>query len=509
MVNHVPSLVQQMADTTAHFLQNRRSLHYALLSIMGAGFFVRVRDLNYHALWYDEMMQAAVAQAAWKDVFGLVSLHSSPPLDYVLTKLAMLLLGNGDWAVRMPAFVLGVAAIYVMYRFARSIAGSENALIAAALLALSPMAIVYSQEARMYSLFLFLSLLSYLLTLFFIERNDLRTSVWLGIVNGLLILSHYFGICVIAGEGIILLAVLLTRAGKGRRAARMAVSLVISFVVFLPWLPFFLSQLDYTGGEIGYALRADRHFFKPILSSFTVFAGRHRVRLYAYLVMFLIGAAFAWRNREQRVMVIACSVAGMVCALFGTASVAGVVTPRNAIFLLPLFLLVCAHGFHAALQCCKMPRIAGMLVLLLAFWGPAAQASRSVGKINWRDAAAYIRQRAGADEKVVTSDFISRGCLAYYLDPEADYVIMRERWRETVNEPGWKIWIMDEGLDVAIKEKRFSGWAVIPPSALLAVTEEQLDAYNARMGQPVKQFRIFDRSLNIYRLPGEGSHLNY
>jgi hypothetical protein len=77
---------------------------------------------------------------------------------------------------------------------------------------------------------------------------------------------------------------------------------------------------------------------------------------------------------------------------------------------------------------------------------------------------------------------------------------MRARWRETANDPGWKIWVMDDELIAEIKGKRFSGWVVIPPSAFLAVAEQQLDEYNALMGQPVKQYHISQRSLNIYRI---------
>ena len=211
-------------------MEQQRKRLYSLLGIICLGSVMRAVFLNHQSLWYDEMAQVVFAQAEWKDLFHLITRHTSPPLDYVLMKLVILLFGNADWVVRMPAFVFGVASIYVLYRLACSIADPEKALLAAALLALSPMAIVYSQEARMYALFLFLSLLSYQLTLFFIERNDLKTSVWMGIVNGLQILSHYFGVFVIAGEGIILLFALLTHDGRKRRTGLMAVSLIIPII---------------------------------------------------------------------------------------------------------------------------------------------------------------------------------------------------------------------------------------------------------------------------------------
>jgi uncharacterized membrane protein len=482
-------------------MDQHRKHSYALLGIICLGFIIRALYLNDQALWYDEMAQASVAAADWKDLLPLVTLHTSPPLDYILMKLVMLLFGKADWVIRMPAFLFGVASIYVFYLLARALTDRENGLLATALLALSPMAVFYSQEARMYALFLFLSLTSYLLTLFLIKRNDLKTSVWLGIVNGLLLLSHYFGIFVIAGEEIILLSVLLSNTGRKRRAAFTAVALLISAVMFLPWLPYFVTQLDYTGAEAGYALRANRYFFSSILSSFAIMTGQYKVWVYAYLILFVLGAAWAWRNRDKKVITVALSVAGTLGLLFGLSYYARVVTPRNVLFLLPLFLLVCAHGFYAIIKRCRIAYIPGtLIVVLLAVW-PAVQAARSGGKINWRDAAVYLKQQGGADEKVITTDFISRACLAYYLDPEADYVIMKKRWRETANEPGWKVWVINDELIAAIEEQRFSGWVVIPPSAFLAVSEEQLDAYNARMGQPVKQFKLFKRALNIYKVP--------
>jgi 4-amino-4-deoxy-L-arabinose transferase-like glycosyltransferase len=472
-----------------------------LLVVISAGLAIRALFLNEQSLWFDEMAQAAVAQTSWKDMFPLITRHSSPPLDYVLMKLVMLLLGTADWVVRMPALVFGVASIYALYRFACSLTDRKDGLLAAALLALSPMAIAYSQEARMYSLFLFLSLVSYLLARRFIERHDLASGVWLGIANGLLLLSHYFGVFVIAGEGMILLGVMRSKEGWNRRAGLMAVTMLIPLVMFLPWLPYFITQLEYTGGEVGYALRADALFFKSIISSFAPAAGGHRGWLYAYLLLFAAGAAYAWRNRERQVLTVVACFAGMLCLLFGITYVARVVTARNAIFLLPIFLLVCARGVRAISIYSKIPPGAAVLMMVLVLAWPAWQAARGSGKVDWRDAAAYIRERATPEEKIITSDFISRACLAYYLDPGADYVIMRARWRDTANDPGWKIWVMDDRLLREIQEKRFSGWAVIPPSALLAVTEGQLDAYNALLGRPVRQYPVFPRSLNIYRLP--------
>ena len=153
--------------------EDRRAHFYLLVFIGCIGIILRIYYVLYYSLWLDEMMQVMVAVAPWKNFFGLVATHSSPPLDYALMKAVILLFGKSDWMVRVPALLCGSASIYVFYSFARSLTGRDTALTAAALLSLSPMAIVYSQEARMYSLFLLLSLISFGLTRRIIEKNNL------------------------------------------------------------------------------------------------------------------------------------------------------------------------------------------------------------------------------------------------------------------------------------------------------------------------------------------------
>ncbi len=194
-----------MASKNQHYL-------LSLFILCCLGFSFRIYNINV-SLWCDEMMQATAASAEWKELFHLMTRYSSsPPLDYVVMKIVILCFGKADWVLRMPAFLFGVASIPVFYYFSRSLAEQKTALVAAILLALSPIAIDYSQEARMYSLFLFLSLISFIAALRLAEKNNFTCSLLLGAVNGLLLLAHYFGIFVIAYETIFLMSVALLQA---------------------------------------------------------------------------------------------------------------------------------------------------------------------------------------------------------------------------------------------------------------------------------------------------------
>ncbi|MBN2107455.1 MAG: glycosyltransferase family 39 protein [Deltaproteobacteria bacterium] len=469
----------------------------ALFSICCLGFAFRIYNINV-SLWCDEMMQAVAASAEWQDVFDIMTGYcSSPPLDYIIMKIVILCFGQADWVLRMPAVLFGIASIPVFYFFSRSLVEQKTALTASALLALSPFAIAYSQEARMYSIFLFLSLLSFIAALRLAEKNSFRHSMLLGIINGLLVLAHYFGIFVIAYEIIFFMAVVLYSGEKKRRIELLMISLLISFFFFLPWLPFLLSQLvTYGGKELGYALNADSNFFKIFLSSFSTDKSYLDGWAYSYLLIFLSSIVIAGYKKEKKILFVALGVFLILGTLFGLNFFKKMVTPRNAIFLLPLFLFICAYGITSALNFFKINfKLSIAVSILLVLW-PAVLYHRAGPKGHkqpWKEVSEYIRQHPAGKEKIFITDPVDRGFLAYYADPEATCSVMKKDWSVYKNDPSWKIWVIDEAVITAMREKRFSGW-VVAPSFLMGRTYNDYFFKNYRqllsqlLGPPVKQF---------------------
>jgi len=412
-------------------------------------------------------------------------------------KTVILFFGNSDWILRMPAFLFGVAAIPVFYYFSRSLAEQKTALVAATLLALSPVALYYSQEARMYSFFLFLSLISFIAALRLAEKNSFAYSLLLGAVNGSLFLVHYFGIFVIAYETIFLMSVTLCAVEKKRRIELLAVSLIIPFSFFLPWLPFFLVQLSTYGGQgAGYALSANSDFFTTILSRFSTDKNYPDVWVYSYAVVFFTSIAIAWYKKAGKILFVALGVLVIMGTLFGVAFFKKIVTPQNAIFLLPFFLLVCAYGITSAFNFLKIDLKWSIAISIFLVLWPAVQYHRAGTKGHkqpWKNAFEYIRQHSDGNEKIFITDPIDRGCLAYYADPDAEYSVMRKDWTTFKNEPSWKIWVINDAIVNAMKEKRFSGW-VVSPSFLMWGTYNEYFFKNYRqvlgqlLGPPVKQF---------------------
>ena len=81
---------------------------------------------------------------------SVVHTENSPPLWYVLEWVDSRVLGTGEVALRLPSALAGIAIVPVAWAIGRELAGRRAALGCAALVAVNPLFVWYSQEARAY-----------------------------------------------------------------------------------------------------------------------------------------------------------------------------------------------------------------------------------------------------------------------------------------------------------------------------------------------------------------------
>ncbi|HWB51568.1 MAG TPA: glycosyltransferase family 39 protein [Stellaceae bacterium] len=125
----------------------------AAVTLGGAG--LRFYHLDHLSLWTDEAFSRFYYQTGlhfmWTE--GLRR-ESSPPLYYMALGGWIGLFGSSEAALRSLSAIASTAAIPLVYGLARELLERRQALVAAALFALSPTAIYYAQEARPYALLL-------------------------------------------------------------------------------------------------------------------------------------------------------------------------------------------------------------------------------------------------------------------------------------------------------------------------------------------------------------------
>ncbi len=156
---------------------------------------------------------------------GIARTESTPPLYYGLAWVWSRLFGTGEAGLRSLSALFGIATVLVAYLAGARLVSRAAGLVVAALTAVSPFMVWYSQEARSYALFMLLATLS--IYLYACLREDARPAVvvaW-GAVCAAAIWTHYFAIYVVAMEALLLI-VLVPRVRRAVAAALLAVVLV-------------------------------------------------------------------------------------------------------------------------------------------------------------------------------------------------------------------------------------------------------------------------------------------
>jgi Dolichyl-phosphate-mannose-protein mannosyltransferase len=189
----------------------------AVVALTAGAALLRFLALSTQSYWYDEAITVELVRRPFSAMLGAVpQSESTPPLYYVLAWIWSQIFGTDEAGLRSLSAALGTATVPATYAAGRQFVSRRSAFVAAALVAVSPLLVWYSQEARAYALLVLLGALS-LIPLR--QAAGLRPggplTAW-AVFASLALATHYFAVFLIAAEA----AWLLWRASEMRAALR-------------------------------------------------------------------------------------------------------------------------------------------------------------------------------------------------------------------------------------------------------------------------------------------------
>ncbi len=190
---------------------------------------LRLININ-QSLWLDEATQAILSSKSLEYIWFQRGGDFHPPLSYILTHF-WLMLGSSEIWLRFLPVLFGVGTVYGVYLLGKKMVDQKLGLLAALFLAIAPYHIYYSQEFRMYSQVTFFATWS----IYFLLTTGRRAFIS---TTGALIYTHYMGLFVIAAQFLYILGYQKKQLSLYLKNS----SLVL--VLYLPWLPQFLTQLQ-------------------------------------------------------------------------------------------------------------------------------------------------------------------------------------------------------------------------------------------------------------------------
>ena len=193
-------------------------LSATLLGIFFLGLTLRLYGLDASSLWWDEVKTVTAARLDFLPMLNFQARDSvHPPLLYMVTGSFMSLFGDSDFVVRLQAALLGALAVLLTYKLGEVLWSRREGVIGAFLLAVNAYHIHYSQEARHYSLMVFLAILSLIFLLKALKEDKKGMWVLFALCTGLNIYTHYYAFLILPGE-LVFAAWLIVDNWRSRRS---------------------------------------------------------------------------------------------------------------------------------------------------------------------------------------------------------------------------------------------------------------------------------------------------
>jgi uncharacterized membrane protein len=396
---------------------------WIVAGLTALGALLRFATLGDQAYHHDEIVTASrVLRVGFGHAMDAVGFsESAPPLYYALAWLWTQVTGNGEWGLRFLSALAGVATIPVAFFIGRELRGGRAAVIAAALVAVNPMLLWYSQEARAYALLGFFCALSLLYCVRALQEGKKRDFTWWGVFSALALATHYFAVFPLVAE-----VALLAR----RRGQAILSGLWIVAVAVLLLAPLAIHQMSYGHaewiGKFSLGHRVAEAWITFMVGETGDIIGRAEQWQPALIPLALVAAAFALllargTRGERRAAFVPAAVAAvtlgipLALAIFATGK--DFVLARN---LLPaLFPLLIAIA--VALSSERARRLGAALAVVLVTYSLGfsvyASTSAELQRPDWRAVADRLGEPDGP--RATVTWVLGEAPLRFYLSTGA------------------------------------------------------------------------------------------
>jgi len=423
-------------------LIKRLPVSFWLISILTLALVLRLFHLGYQSLWLDELYTMTMADPAHSigEIYHLSkTLDGLSVLYFIIVNTFFKLFGYHAEALRSVSVVFGVLAVYGIYLLGRELFNRRTGLIAAAVLCVNQFHIYYSQDGRSYAMFATGTIFSFYFMLRFMRSTGWKTATGYGLAALFMLLSHFYGMFVLACQGLILAFVFFQRPKQEKMPFFWCSALALGIVVvgFLPIIPILQKWATLKSFWIpkpGNSAFAD--LYNEFFASFSV------VHLSVLFIIFFLLRLFqhqphdAMEPEEKKLLpsfyVLLCWI---LVVFFIPYLRSYLVVPmlygRYMIGILPAIVLLVAAGI-AHIADTNLRRVAAGLFVLISFLelSIAREYYTKPTKSDFRGVSAYVMQYNFINAEVRTMEL--KDHFNYYLRHDGNEAPVSGEWLDVI-----------------------------------------------------------------------------
>lgn len=364
----------------------------SILGIFVLAFILRAIHLN-QSFWLDEAAQVIESSRPFLQQFDIAA-DFHPPLFHILLHFWMLV-GHSEIWIRMLSVLFSLGSIYGVYKIGNFFGKKNVGLLSAFFLSIAPYHVWYSQEARPYMMFVFLSVVS---TYFLLQKRWIVYTI--SIIFSLY--THYFVTFILLSH--LAYIFIFDRVNLGKIAR----SFIVAGISFLPWVPSFINQVRTgTNGlfsgwtsvvSVGTILAVPLTIAKFVLGKMPLSDKVRSGFLLAPEVSLFIFSGITILARKTGKILLVFFLVPFVAALFVNLFIP-VVAPQRLIFLLPLFVIILSLFLENA---SKKIKLAGIAIIVftstIGLW--QYYSNPYIQREDWKSAVSFIQDSQTKDSAV-------------------------------------------------------------------------------------------------------------
>jgi hypothetical protein len=291
-----------------------------------------------------------------------------PPLWFTFFWGWRRIVGESDFAGRAQAIMFSVMTLSVVYQLGKRWFGSPRfGLFAMVALAVSGLFFQYALQIRPYGLAMLLASLCMVAFQGWITRPTRHTALFYGASVAALLYVHYFMLLLVLAQGIYFLLLVRPthrRWGQGILAAGWAL------LLFVPWLPSFLNQVQHirqveleSGSARGLAGSSATTQLTSLEEVWKLVQGATNGLVWLYVIVLVVGIWYARRQANYRLALI--WAVGLPAVTFAVNLILAVYNPRYIINFMVGFALVMAVGLASLPSRIRWVSVVGFAALNL------------------------------------------------------------------------------------------------------------------------------------------------
>ena len=313
------------------------------LLVFSVNFIFKITDLSFASFNYDEIISVQSASLDFGHIKHVSEWDNNPPFYYYCLKIWVKIFSDTEFMVRLLSVVFSSLAGGVVFLIANSYFNKITAFVTSLLFLSSNLLFYYSHDARAYSLVLLLSLLSTFIYFNLKDKTEIKDILLLGLINFLLIYSHY-----IAGLVLFFQTILMLFYFNKKQKKYFLLSLLV--MVLLTLLRFTKKQFLLIMGfnspkNIFWLKKSDVNYLKEVIVTF--FFNEIFSIIFCAIIIVVILFAFLRKEKRATQFYLLYSVLlsfGSILILYVLGKFTPIFLDRYLIFAVPFLFIMVGYG---------------------------------------------------------------------------------------------------------------------------------------------------------------------